>query len=130
MSLEYWPIRNRRCYLRYYKPDMNHLVNGLGHAGQASAGRLAVEQVYGYMCWNSLALGILMTTTGFAFLKRADGGVLYLSRIYGSHHDLQPFQYAMPWTLGPPNNFTISHMLYWFTAMTEQAPLVPESRLQ
>ena len=82
------------------------------------------------MCWNSLALGILTTTTGFAFLKRVDGGVLYLSRIYGSHHNLQPFQYEMPQSLGPPNNFTISHMLYWFTAITEQAQRVPESCLQ
>ena len=26
--------------------------------------------------------------------------------------------------------FTISHMLYWFTAMTEQSPQLPETRLQ
>lgn len=112
------------------KVDMNNLVNCIGHAGQTSAGRLAVEQVYGYMCWNSFPLGILTTTTGFVFLKREDRGILYMSRMYGSHRDLANFQYVMPQSLGPPNNFTISHMLYWFTAMTERTPSVPESRLQ
>ena len=71
-------------------------ANILGHAGTTSAGRLAVEQVYGYMCWNSLPLGILTTTTGFAFLRREDGGILYLSRLYGSHNNLEVYQYVMP----------------------------------
>ena len=105
-------------------------TNVIGHASPTNAGRLAVQQVYGYMCWNSCPLGILTTTAGFVFLKRQDGGILYMSRMYGSHHDLEQYQYAMPRTLGPPNNFTISHMLYWFTAMTELARRIPESRLQ
>lgn len=109
---------------------MKCLANLLDHASRNSAGRLAVEQVYGYMCWNSVQLGILMTTTGFVFLRREDGGILHLSRVYGSHHDLEGFQYVMPHSMAPQSNFTISHMLYWFTAMTEQAPLVPETRMQ
>ena len=110
--------------------DVISVTNAIGHASATNAGRLAVQQVYGYMCWNSFPLGILTTMAGFVFLKRQDGGVLYLSRMYGSHRDLEPYQYAMPRTLGPPNNFTISHMLYWFTAMTELARRIPESRLQ
>ena len=105
-------------------------ANALGHAGETSAGRLAVEQVYGYMCWNSSPLGILTTTTGFAFLRREDGGILYLSRLYGSHHSLETFQYVMPNSMAPQSTFTISHMLYWFTAMTQQTPWLPETRLQ
>ena len=98
---------------------MKHLANLLDHASQNSAGRLAVEQMYGYMCWNSVQLGILTTTTGFVFLRREDGGKLHLSRMYGSHHDLEGFQYVMPHSMAPQSNFTISHMLYWFTAMPE-----------
>jgi len=104
-------------------------ANGLGHALASSAGRLAVEQLYGYMCWNSTQLGILTTTTGFAFLRRADGGILYVSRLYGSHGSLAPFQYELPSSMAPQSTFTISHMLYWFTAMTQQMPPLPETRM-
>ena len=101
-----------------------------GHAGEGAAGRLAIEQIYGYMCWNSCALGILTTTTGFVFLRREDEGILYMSRMYGSDRNLAGFQYILPQSMVPHSTFTISHMLYWFTAMTEQAQPLPESRLQ
>jgi hypothetical protein len=83
------------------------------------------------MCWNALQVGILMTT-GFVFLRRQDGEILYVSRMYGSHRDLEPFQYVMPYSMDPqrPNDFTISHMLYWFTALSEQLPALLETRLQ
>ena len=100
------------------------------HAGESDAGRLAIEQVYGYMCWNSCALGILTTATGFVFLRREDGGILYMSRMYGSHRSLAGFQYVLPQSMAPQSAFTISHMLYWFTAMTERTPPLPETRLQ
>lgn len=109
---------------------MKCLTNPIGHATSSSAGFLAVSQVYGYMCWNSLPLAILMTTTGFVFLRREDGGVLYMSRMYGSHRSLQPFQYVMPHSMAPNSDFTISHLLYWFTALTEQAQPILESSLQ
>jgi len=104
-------------------------ANVLNNAGASSAGRLAVEQVYGYMCWNSTQLGILTTTTGFAFLRREDGGILYLSRLYGSHRSLGPFQYELPSSMAHQSTFTISHLLYWFTAMTELTPPLPETRM-
>jgi len=100
------------------------------HAGESDAGRLAIEQVYGYMCWNSCALGILTTTTGFVFLRHEDGGILYMSRMYGSNSDLAGFQYVLPQSMAPQSTFTISHMLYWFTAMTERTPPFPETCLQ
>lgn len=109
---------------------INYLTDVKGHEGETDAGRLAIEQVYDYMCWKALALGILMTTTGFVFLRREDEGILYISRMYGSHRDLAGFQYVMPHSMAPQSTFTISHMLYWFTAMTEQAAPLPESRLQ
>jgi hypothetical protein len=105
-------------------------TNALGHAGATSAGRLAIEQLYGYMCWNSRAFGILTTTTGFAFLRRENGGVLYLSRLYGSHRDLEGYQYQMPASMEDQSTFTISHLLYWFTALTELTPPLPETRLE
>jgi hypothetical protein len=81
------------------------------------------------MCWNSQSLGILATTTGFVFLSRADGGILYMSRMFGSHRDLEAYNYIMPHNLAPGSNFTISHMLYWFTHLTETTPCVVESSL-
>ena len=99
------------------------------NAGASSAGRLAIEQLYGYMCWNSTQLGILTTTTGFAFLRREDGGILYLSRLYGSHRSLEPFRYELPSSMAPQSTFTISHMLYWFSAMAEPMPPLPETRM-
>ena len=105
-------------------------ANVLDDATASSAGRLAIEQLYGYMCWNSRAFGILTTTTGFAFLRRENGGVLYLSRLYGSHRDLEDFQYEMPASMQNQSTFTISHLLYWFTALTELTPPLPETRLE
>lgn len=53
-----------------------------------------------------------------------------MSRLYGSHSDLEPYQYVMPHSMASESGFTISHMLYWFTALTEQAQLLPETSLQ
>ena len=109
---------------------MEYQANLLGHASATSAGRLAVEQVYGYMCWNSVSLGILTTTTGFVFLRREDGGILYLSRRVRKSSQLGRFSVRDAFFHGASEQFTISHMLYWFTAMTEQAPQLPETRMQ
>ena len=46
-------------------------------------GRLAVEQLYGYMTRNSKQLGILTTLKGWCFLKRANGGQLFMTRMFG-----------------------------------------------
>jgi len=65
------------------------------------------------ICWNSYALRILMTTTGFVFLRHEDQGTLYLSRMYGSHQSLARFQYGIchlsPWSLTAPLPFPICY---------------------
>jgi hypothetical protein len=126
--MEHWSFRNRRRHYRLNQIDFP--ANALGHASASSAGLLAVEQLYGYMCWNSRALGILTTTTGFAFLRRENGGVLHLSRLYASHRDLEEFQYEMPASMQAQSTFTISHLLYWFTALTELTLPLPEAGLE
>ena len=82
------------------------------------------------MCWNALALGILTTTTGFVFLRREDGGILHMSRMFGSNRDLSAYSYIAPHSMVQGSDYTISHMLYWFTALTEHAQLIPETALQ
>jgi hypothetical protein len=47
------------------------------------AGRLALEQIYGYMVRNACPLGILSTFKGWCFLRRYDHGILRMIRMYG-----------------------------------------------
>jgi hypothetical protein len=44
-------------------------------------GRLAVEQIYGYMVHDKILYGILSTYNAFVFLKRERPGILYMSRM-------------------------------------------------
>jgi hypothetical protein len=126
--VEHWSLRNRRC--NCWLNHIGTVADVLGDATASSAGRLAIEQLYGYMCWNSRVFGILTTTTGVAFLRREDGGVLYLSRLYGSHRSLEGYQYQMSASMESQSTFTISHLLYWFTSLTELTPSLPETRFQ
>jgi hypothetical protein len=53
-----------------------------------------------------------------------------MSRLYGSNLGLERYQFEMPYRLGnQQERFTISHMLYWFTAMAERCLPIPETRL-
>src|SRR5947207_6863477 len=91
----------------------------LGTGAANSAGQLAIEQVYGYMCWNSQVYGILTTATGFVFLFRDDVGNLWISQMFASHESLATGGYVLPSSLAQNPRFTISHLLYWFTHLTE-----------
>ena len=44
-------------------------------------GRLAVEQAYGYMFYNSVVYGMITTVNSFAFLRREKDGKLNLTRL-------------------------------------------------
>jgi len=57
-------------------------------------------------------------------------GILYLSRMYGSHRDLTTFRHLLPHSMAPQSSSPISHLLYCFTAMNERAPHLPETSLQ
>ncbi len=106
-----------------------NFANKVVNTSLTHKGRLAIEQIYGYMCWNSQAFGILTTTSGFVFLRREDNGILYMSRMFASNSMLAPYGYIMPETLVPGMNFTISHILYWFTRLTEVTPTVVETAI-
>lgn len=45
--------------------------------------RLAVEQLYGYMVRNGKAYGVLTTMKGWCFLRRVNGGGLYITLMFG-----------------------------------------------
>ena len=104
-------------------------ANCTGTANASHRGRLAVEQIYGYMCWNSQVYGILTTASGFVFLFRDDGGTLWMSQMFGSNSNLATGGYIIPATLVPNSGFTISHVLYWFTHLTETTPKLVEKDL-
>jgi hypothetical protein len=85
------------------------------------SGRLAVEQLYGYMVRNAKTLGIISTLKGWCFLYRQDGGILVMTRMFGDF---------LPWdgvTNGAPAegyyypapNWTIMKALYFMSRLGE-----------
>ena len=69
-------------------------------------GRLAVEQVYGYLFHNAVVYGIISTVNAFAFLRRERNGKLLLTQLFPATR----------------TNPTILSMLYYFShlcAITE-----------
>ena len=87
-------------------------------------GRLAVEQLYGYMIRNAKTLGLISTIKGWVFLFRRDHGVLYMTRMYGCHRNLN----AAEVYFNLPAGCTILMALYYFTSLTEQWQAVVEAR--
>ena len=81
------------------------------------------------MCWNSHAYAILTTTAGFVFLFRDDVGNLWMSQMFASNESLAPGGYVLPSTLSQHYRFTILHILYWFTHLTETTEPVVERDL-
>ena len=75
------------------------------------AGRLAVEQTYGYMVRNGKQIGILTTVNGFVFLFRENQGKLYMTRML-------PCESTVP---------TALQMLYYLSALATQLPNMPET---
>jgi hypothetical protein len=69
-------------------------------------GRLAIEQTYGYMCFDKVRYGIMATFNAFVFMKRQNGGILYMSR-------------TIPITSTNP---TILQLLYFFSHLCALDP--------
>jgi hypothetical protein len=67
------------------------------------AGRLAVEQMYGYMVRNAKKFGVLSTVNAWVFLMRENGGKLWITRPIDST------------IMDPP--ITILEALYYFSAL-------------
>ena len=59
-----------------------NIVDHVPLAGNYPA-RLAVEQLYGYMVRNGKVYGVLSTMKGWSFLRRDNGGRLYMTRMFG-----------------------------------------------
>ena len=66
----------------------------------------------------------------YSFFERIPE-LLYLSRMFGSHRQLANFNYVIPQALySSTTNFTVSHILYWFTSLTEREEPLIEDRLR
>jgi hypothetical protein len=77
----------------------------------------------------SESLATSSKTSGFAFLRREDNGILHLSRMFANNSILAPYGYMMPERLVHGMSFIISHMLYWFTQLTETTPMMVETAI-
>ena len=75
-------------------------------------GRLAVEQAYGYMVHNHVVYGLITTINAFAFLCRANGGELKMTRLIPAV------------TFNP----TALQMLYYMSYLCAQTPLLYETK--
>ena len=74
------------------------------------------------MVRNGIVYGILTTFKGWSFFRRQDGGVLFMTRMYGyaPQSIAEGFRY-------PLNGFTIMLALYYISQVAEATPDVPES---
>jgi hypothetical protein len=110
----------RRCVL-------SNLLDQVPLSGKYPA-RLAIEQQYGYMVRNGKAYGVLTTMKGWCFLRRENGGQLYITRMFGdfeaqegiSQGAVDEGYYATP-------GFSIMKALYFLSALAEATPNLPET---
>jgi len=90
------------------------LIKGACFGLAYHAGRLAVQQLYGYLVRNALVYGVLTTVNGFVFISRSDGGKLRMTRM-------------LPCEAVNPFDPTMLQGLYMFSAHSIGAPLLPET---
>jgi hypothetical protein len=96
------------------------LIEGTAPVGGNHAGRLAVEQLYGYMIHNQVQLGIISTLFGWVFLRRQDQGNLFMTPMFGCRPEIGG-EYTVP------QGFTILQALYYFSHLAEDLPPLPET---
>jgi hypothetical protein len=105
------------------------IIDQVPLAGRYPA-RLAVEQLYGYMVRNGKAYGVLTTMKGWCFLRRVNGGGLYITRMFG---DFQAWQGVSPGAIAEgyynTPNFTIMQALYYLSSLAEETNNLPETPL-
>jgi hypothetical protein len=82
-------------------------------------GRVAVEQLYGYMARNGKAYGILTTLRGWCFATRRDGGELLMTRMF-RHGPEAPDQYRA-------SNVPIMMALYYLSHLASNQPDISET---
>jgi len=91
-------------------------------------GRLAVEQLYGYLVHNGKTLGILTTMKGWCFVYRTNGGIVYMTRMFGEFPARGEIQGAAAEGYYNTGNFTIMKALYYFSnlgTITNDTPETP-----
>ena len=90
--------------------------------------RLALEQLYGYMVRNGKVYGVLTTMKGWCFLRRENGGLLYITPMFGdfqarpeiSHGAAHEGYYA-------PQGFSIMQALYYLSSLADMTDNLPET---
>lgn len=92
------------------------------------SGRLAVEQIFGYMVRNWETFGILTTMKGWCFLHRQNGGILRMTRMFG---DFPPWGQVTEGAVAegyyPTPNFSIMKALFYLSHLvvgTDDTPLM------
>ena len=105
------------------------LTTGTAPIEGEHAGRLAVEQLYGYMVRNGKTLGILTTMKGWCFIRRFNGGILHITPIYGDFPAWgNIITDATQEGYNPTPSFSILKALYYFShlaAVTNDTPETP-----
>ena len=86
-------------------------MQGIAPIDRYHAGRLAVEQTYGYMVRNGRKYGVLTTVNGFCFLRRENHGALFMMKL----------------TSCDVNAPTILKMLYYMSYLAAVTPALPET---
>ena len=97
-------------------------------AGELSPSRLALEQLFGYMVRNGKVYGVLTTMKGWCFLRRENGGRLYITPMFADFQARQGISngafYEGYYT---PQGFSIMQALYYLSAIAEATPNLPET---
>ena len=88
-------------------------VKGTASATTSHVGRLAIEQIYGYMVRNAKKYGILTTVNGWVFFMRENGGMLHMTPVIDC-------QVTHP-------SFTILQALYYISALASHNGHLPET---
>src|SRR5271169_824742 len=83
------------------------------------AGRLAVEQLYGYMTRNAKTYGILTTLSGWCFAFRNDGARLFMTRMFGFGPEAAA-EYRQ-------SEITIMMGLYYLSRIAQETADTPET---
>jgi hypothetical protein len=98
------------------------VIDGIHPAG------LGVEQTYGYMVRNGIVYGILTTMKGWCFLRRINGGGLYITRMYGDFPAWQGISDgAVSEGYNPTTDFSIMKALYYMSYIADATPNLPET---
>jgi hypothetical protein len=105
--------------MKYFSVSLScnaQITEGRAPLEGTHAGRLAVEQTYGYMVRNAKRIGVLSTVNGFVFMIRENFGKLRMTRL-------------IPCDVINPFSPTILQMLYFLSGFAALLPPLPETTI-